>query len=199
MNYLVHLSLGFPEETLVTGNFIGDLITKQEEKAMSPTLTEGIRLHRWIDVYSNNHETLRQINKVFHPYIHKYAPVATDIVCDFFLANSWSKYMPEKFQNFKEFNYTVIRNQLSEIPDRIQPACIRMIEHDWLGQYKNMDNLVTVLHRMEQKTKFTVDLQQIAKVSLDNYTFISEMFEEFLSDCQKDCRKNFNLQNEMKL
>ena len=198
MNYLVHLSLSYPVESLVTGNFIGDLITRKEESNIKLHIQEGVRLHRWIDVYSNQHEALHQINKIFHPYIHKYAPVATDIVCDFVLADNWSNHMSDDFSFFTEFNYRTLLENLHDIPERIQTLCLNMIKNDWLRTYGDFDNLAYVLSRMEKKTKYPVDLKQIAKISEENYSSISNLFKIFIEDCKMEFKENFILQNEKK-
>ncbi len=198
MNYLAHLALAYPDADLIAGNYIGDLVTYKELKALHPSLLHGLKLHRWIDHYSNNHPKLLEINKALHDSVHKYAPVASDIICDYMLYCNWQKHFEISYSGFCEFNYHTLNEYTDIMPERIAAICKSMINHRWLQQYESIEGLEHVLHRTNQKTKFPVDLRLVIPVFLKNQSEFTDLFNLFYLDCKKESILWINLQNETK-
>ncbi len=196
MNFLAHLNLAYPDSLLMAGNFLCDFIKKPDESRIHPDLLEGIKMHRWIDSYSNNHLAIYQINSFFRPYIHKYAPVGTDITCDYLLFKNWESHNVEAFDPFQEQSYYLLKQQIKLLPENVQPICKKMIEHQWLNQYSHIEGLKTVFQRMNQKAKFPVDFTLILNVIQENEDQLSEHFNSFYADCRRLSTEYFNLQNE---
>lgn len=199
MNYLAHLSLAYPEDHLIAGNYIGDLITKKEEKELNALFIEGVLFHRWIDTFSNNSESLHEINKFLYPAVHKYAPVVSDIFCDFLLYKSWHQYFPISYQDFSNYNYSILKEYSQYMPLRVSRICQNMVEHKWLEQYQSLEGIHQVLLRTNKKLKFSVDLSTALPVLLENQEHFSELFIKFYDDCLRNKDTWTNLQNEGKL
>lgn len=198
MNYLNHLSLAFPDHELIAGNYIADLLTYNEYKQLIPTFEQGIQLHRWIDTFSNTHLSILQINKYFHNTLHKYAPVATDILCDYLLYLNWDLYFNLPYEQFAEFSYASLKNSSIRMPSRIAAICQKMIHHDWLMQYQSLDGIEQVLSRTSKKARFYTDLTLALPVFKTHQDQIQKLYLHFYSDCQKQSDQWLNLQNEMK-
>lgn len=198
MNYLAHLSLAFPDPASIAGNYIADLLTRYEEASLHPLLKQGLKMHRWIDTYSNNDEYLLQINKEFHPVIHKYAPVATDILCDYLLFLSWDKYFDISISEFSELNYKILEEYSGIMPERISTICLKMVQHRWLLQYQSLEGLEEVLKRTNQKTSFDVDLTTVLPVFKSKPELFIELFNSFYSKCKFEIADWLILQNEVK-
>jgi acyl carrier protein phosphodiesterase len=196
MNYLTHLSLAYPDPELITGNFIADLIGKKDEATLNPIFKRGVLHHRWIDHFSNNHITLSEMNKMFHPYIHKYAPVGTDIICDHLLTILWHKYFEINFEAFAAYNYSILESAAAFMPKQVKPICINMIQHQWLNQYLSMEGLNEVLQRTSKKTSFKVNLALILPLVEEHKVKLLELFREFYEDCSKQSKVWISLQNE---
>jgi acyl carrier protein phosphodiesterase len=198
MNYLSHLALSYPDAKLIAGNYIGDLITHKEINELHPLLANGLKLHRWIDHYSNNHPSLLEINKAFHETVHKYAPVATDIICDHILHSSWRNHFEISYSMFSEYNYKALNEYSDIMPERIASICKNMVKHQWLRQYESLEGLEIVLRRTNQKTKFPVDLTLVIPVFLNSQSEFTDLFNQFFYDCKKESLVWINLQNETK-
>jgi acyl carrier protein phosphodiesterase len=198
MNYLAHLALSYPDPGLIAGNYLGDIITRKETKTLNPILLPGLEFHKWIDSYSNNSIPLKEINNDFHPLIHKYAPVASDIICDYLLYLSWKRYYTISFQDFSDYIYKSLQQYSEMMPARIAIICNNMIDHKWLSQYQSLDGLESVLRRTNKKTKFPVDLTLILPVLNTNKDKFILLFNEFYADCKKQSEKLVTLQNEGK-
>lgn len=198
MNFLAHLNLAYPSEHLIAGNYICDFITKHEETEIHQSLHDGIKMHRWIDQFSNNHEDIFQINKYFHPYIHKYAPVGTDIVCDYILYKNWDLHNFKSFENFQVNCYNKLLQMLEFMPLKIGDICSKMVHEKWLLQYTNLEGLENVCLRMNKKAKFPVDFRRILSTVETHEEQLADCFNRFYVACKKETAILFNPQNGMK-
>lgn len=199
MNFLAHLNLSYPSAELLTGNYICDFITKHQEKEVHDAFHDGIKMHRWIDNYSNNHPDIFQINEYFHPYIHKYAPVGTDIVCDYLLYKNWETHNFSSFDFFQENCYRKLYENIELMPVGIRERCKSMIAHQWLMQYTNLEGLEYVFNRMNTIAKFPVDFRKILPAIETNETQLRMYFNNFYNECKSEVAKLFNPQNEMRM
>lgn len=197
MNFLVHLNLAYPSEYLMAGNYICDFISKHEETTIHHSFQTGIKMHRWIDNFSNNHAAIFQINKHFHPYIHKYAPVGTDIVGDYLLYKNWDLHNFKSFENFQETCYDKLLRMVEFMPLKIGGLCSKMIQEKWLLQYTSLARLENVCIRMNKKAKFPVDFRRILKTVETNEEQLSECFNRFYIECKNETINLFNPQSEM--
>ena len=91
MNYLAHFYLSFDDSEILTGNFLGDFVTKKEYNALPLKIRKGIDLHREIDFLMDNHEVSKASKGVFSNHRH-YSSVIIDVVYDHFLAKNWKQY-----------------------------------------------------------------------------------------------------------
>lgn len=197
MNFLAHLNLAYPSEQLLAGNYICDFITKHQEKEVHESFQVGIRMHRWIDHFSNNHTDILQINKLFHTQIHKYAPVGTDIVCDYLLYRNWDLHNLKSFENFQEDCYNKLNRMVEFMPLKIGAICKMMIQDKWLMQYTNLNGLENVCIRMNKKAKFPVDFRKILPIVEAHENQLTEYFNKFYMECKSETSQRFNPQSEM--
>lgn len=198
MNYLVHLSISYPYPEFVPGNFIFDLLPRQNKNKPNPYLQKGIQLHKQIDHYSNNHQALHEINISFHPFVHKYAPVASDIVCDYLLYRLWAQNFGIHFHEFTSWNYEILMESLDIFPEKLQSSTRLMIEHNWLHQYNSLDGIQKILSRMNSKLSFEGDLTKVVEAVMKNENYYLELFQSFYTDMKANANKWINLQSEMK-
>ncbi|HEX5624760.1 MAG TPA: ACP phosphodiesterase [Saprospiraceae bacterium] len=196
MNYLAHLALSYPEPDLIGGNYLFDLVTPAEAKELHPYFERGVRLHKWIDHYSNQDPHLREMNRYFHPVVHKYAPVASDIICDHLLFLSWQNHFHIPFKGFAEDNYAILLESTRWMPQRISTICVRMVEHRWLSQYESIEGVRQVLSRTNLKTQFPVDLLQVIPVVEEHLQHFQDLFDRFFQQCLAERNQWISLQNE---
>ena len=67
MNYLGHLYItrNYPE--LTYGNFIGDFIKGKKVDLLPKLDGKGVRLHRSIDFFTDQHDLTRKVKRYFSP------------------------------------------------------------------------------------------------------------------------------------
>jgi acyl carrier protein phosphodiesterase len=103
MNFLAHCALAsdaserWPDgdlrlKGLLAGAVLADFSKGLIPKALPAELQTGIRLHRRIDAYSNQHPTIKDACASFPPALRRYAPIFVDILADYYLSLAWDDY-----------------------------------------------------------------------------------------------------------
>lgn len=165
---------------------------------MHPLFEEGIKFHKWIDHYSNNHSDLRLLNSLFHEAVHKYAPVVSDVIADHILFDHWKDLMPVPFDDFEYYIYENISSHQSLMPERVSQISSKMITHKWLSQYKTKKGLEEVFKRMNNRIQFSADLTKAMPVLQKHEEEIQLMVRKFFVECQKEAVQWISLQSEKK-
>ena len=154
MNFLAHLYLSGEDESLRFGNFIADAVRGKDYTEYASGVQNGIRLHRAIDSFTDQHPIFRAHCKFLSPDHGHYARVIMDVVYDYFLASNWEKYHTTPLATYAEsFYQTTLANQ-ENIPDKMQRLFQLMKTQNWLLQYESISGLENILHHMSKRTKF---------------------------------------------
>lgn len=90
MNYLAHSLLSFSDGQLV-GNMIADFIKNRDRENFPLEIQNGIKLHRFIDSFTDANPDASKAKKIYSPLVRLYSGAFVDVSFDYFLANS----MPE--------------------------------------------------------------------------------------------------------
>jgi len=102
---------------LLAGGFLGDFIKGRVPEEMPWELALGVRLHRRVDAYSNQHPDIRRSSNRFPPELRRLAPILVDILCDHLLTRRWSEYHHEALSRFTDAIYTEVAALDHWLPD----------------------------------------------------------------------------------
>lgn len=178
MNFLAHLFLSGSHEHLIVGNFLADYLKNRDVAALPRPIQEGVRMHRKIDSFTDEHPAVRSSVKLLRPHHHKFAPVVSDICFDFVLAKNWIRYTDVPLRDFTAGVYEVLAKNISLMPPLLQERLPRMIASDWLVAYGTEEGLRFTFSRMQLRTKYP--------------RFFDYAVDHFLADYQLH-EQNFNL------
>lgn len=182
----------------MAGNFLADFLSKKDHDKLDPNLKAGVEMHQWIDSFTDSHENISLFNKFFHPVIHHYAPVATDIVMDYFLYKNWLKYIDITYAEFSKKSYDALLQHDFLFPDKPRNIAYRMIQGQWLRQYTSLIGLEEVLLRMNQRASFEVDFKLCIPILLQNEQAMNDLFVDFFNEAQTHAASWISLRNEEK-
>lgn len=142
MNFLAHCLIGAraadqenPE--LVAGGFLGDFIKGTVPADLPPDLALGVRLHRRIDAYSNQHPGIRESCERFPAPLRRMAPIFVDIIADHCLARQWSEFSAEPIDAFTQRAYLQIARHSNWLSARGERFFRYMSDEDLLGSYRH--------------------------------------------------------------
>lgn len=105
MNFLAHLFLSGKPGELMVGNFIADSVKGSMLSDFSEGIQQGIKLHRAIDNFTDNHLVTLKSKERLRIHFGKYAPVVVDIFYDHFLAICWEKYADRSLRIYADEVY----------------------------------------------------------------------------------------------
>jgi len=182
MNYLAHIFLSCDNEDLLIGNFIADSITMKELTNVPDEIYAGIELHRKIDTYTDKHAVVRKATKRLRKHHKKYSPVVIDVLYDHLLANNWERYSDLSLPDYAQEVYKVFARRKDDLPAGLQLRLPRMIENDWLNNYKTVEGLQFTLNRMDERTSFPSNFGGAIDHLHEDYDLFTEEFNAFFPD-----------------
>jgi len=148
MNYLVHLHLS-PQQPLVRlGSLAGDFVKGRIDERWDPDLAQGLALHRRLDAFAHDDPAFNRSRQRLNPALGLYRGVLVDIFYDHFLACHWPRYSSVSLEVYSGAVYDDLRRHQLLLPPGLQRVAPRMIEHDWLVSYRDLDVVDLVLRRM---------------------------------------------------
>lgn len=141
MNFLAHCLIPdrareAADPDLIAGGFLGDFLKGPVPDTLPGTVATGVRLHRRIDAYSNEHPGIRASCRRFPQPLRRFAPIFVDVVADHLLARHWQRYHPDPLPAFTADAYRAIAARADLLPARGLRFYRYMREHDLLAAYR---------------------------------------------------------------
>lgn len=182
MNILAHLYLSGEVSELMIGNFIADHVKGQQLLLYSPGIQNGIKLHRFIDSYTDEHPAVRDIRKILYQEIGKYAPVISDVLYDHFLAKSWVNYHHETLENYADEKYKYLKNHQHLMPEKTKYMLPFLIQYNWLVAYRSFEGLQQVFNGMNRRASFISNMDKSVEILEKYYPEMEDSFNLFFPD-----------------
>jgi acyl carrier protein phosphodiesterase len=145
MNFLAHCLIGSraagaeagapSAAALLAGGFLGDFVKGRVPAEMPSDLALGVRLHRRVDAYSNQHPDIRISSDRFPTQLRRLAPILVDILCDHLLTRTWSEYHDQDLAHFTDAIYREVGAHAEWLPDRGLEFLEYARERDLLARY----------------------------------------------------------------
>lgn len=182
MNILAHACLSAHNDDWLIGNFIGDFIKgnpASERHGLEPGVVAGVRLHRAIDTFTDDHPDVAAVRDLLHPRCHKYAGVAVDVFFDHFLATRFALLVGEPLDTFIAYFYGTLQQNSARLPAHAVQMLNGMVRYDWLTGYQTLEGIDRSLKGLSRRTVYASGLDT-AIVDLDlYYEFIGDRFGHF--------------------
>ncbi len=152
MNFLAHIYLSFDDDEITIGNFIADSIRGNKYKHLPNRVQKGIKLHRFIDSFTDAHPTVRQSTKRLHENYSHYSGVIVDIFYDHFLAKNWSTYSDVPLAVFVDDFYNLLEDNYTILPENTKRMMPYMISDNWILSYAKLEGISRVLNGVNRRT-----------------------------------------------
>lgn len=185
MNYLAHVFLQRSSPDLLIGGLLGDFVKGALHARFSPTVQEGILLHRTIDRYTDGHPIVRASIALISPVRRRFAGILIDVFYDHFLARHWARYSEQALEAFTHQVYATLASRSADYPERLQRILPFMTEQDWLASYMHIESVDAALHgiaRRFQRYPRAAVLEDGVQELLQNYAALEQQFLEFFPD-----------------
>jgi acyl carrier protein phosphodiesterase len=179
MNLLAHAYLARRSDEWIVGAILGDFIKGSVPDGYPPVIQQSVRLHRRIDSFTDAHPIPRESRQLVHASRRRYAGIMIDIFYDHFLARQWSVFSPLPLPTFTQRIYRALQSQAIFLPTTLHAVLPRLIAHDRLASYLDINAVHATLHVTGQRFRRPVDLGAGVADLLGNYLELERHFQEY--------------------
>mgnify|MGYP000896388831 FL=1 len=149
MNFLGHLLVSGDDPLIITGNFMADAVKGRDLSAHPEGIQRGIRLHRRIDTFTDQHAITLQGRERLRAHCGKFAGVALDIFYDHCIASTWSG--DESLPDFAARLYALLEAHAHLMPERTRRMLPYMVRGNWLAGYASLDGIAQALDGLARR------------------------------------------------
>jgi acyl carrier protein phosphodiesterase len=182
MNFLAHLYLSGKEEDVIVGNFVADAVKGNLQGRFPEGMERGIRLHREIDHYTDQHPVFKASRSRLSPKYRMYSGVIVDMYYDHFLAKYWNEYSDENLQKFVAGTYFLLIRRFHLLPPRSRRILPFMITQNWLVGYRDLQVLQRVFNGMARRTSHISGMENAIQDLLSDYQLYENEFRAFFPE-----------------
>ncbi|PZU84554.1 MAG: DUF479 domain-containing protein [Chryseobacterium sp.] len=187
MNYLAHSILSFTDGQLV-GNMIADFIKNNERENFPLDIQQGIKLHRFIDSFTDSHPAVSEAKKIFSPLVRLYSGAFVDVAFDYFAAHH---YPENDLKKHALKAYKILWENEKWLPENYKKMLVRMEQDDWLTNYRQDQNIKFSMQNVLNKAKYLDKDLPVFDVFLENKDQLQTYFNLFFPDILEKCKANF--------
>lgn len=163
----------------MVGNFLADTVDGKAHAEDQTGVRLGIDIHRFIDTFTDSHETVLNSRKLLYPYFSKYAAVVQDIFYDHFLASEWHRYSDEPLTAFAARVYRILGRYSQWYNERARRTYLYMSTHRWLESYATEAGIDRALKGMSHRAKFASNMENSMPALHDNREALHNHFLQF--------------------
>lgn len=180
MNYLAHAYLSFHQKDILAGNMISDFIKGKKQYDYPADILAGIKLHRAIDQFTDEHAATKRIAAVFKPQYRLYGGAFADIVYDYFLANDRDQFTsPDELLLFTGEVYGQLKENEAYFPAPFEDMFPYMQSQNWLYNYQFDSGIQKSFAGMARRAKYLPETALAFELFLNNKELIREQYAIF--------------------
>lgn len=178
MNYLAHLHIAEHCQSSLLGNLLGDFVKGSPEQQFSQYISQGVRLHRFVDTYTDKHDIVKQAKQLFPNGTRRFSGIALDMFWDHCLAKNWHEYQTHDLHMFCEYSLRQILEEQTQqnVPERFVNVTHAMWRGQWLQSYQQLENIEYALQRMSQRSVRMAPLVECIPYLQNHYHQLDELF-----------------------
>ncbi|MFT6268541.1 MAG: acyl carrier protein phosphodiesterase [Alphaproteobacteria bacterium] len=155
------------------GNFLGDFVKGSNLDYLSPALQHGVRLHRAIDTFTDQHALVRQLKKQFPSSLRRMSGVTIDIYFDHLLCLDWHQYNESTMSSVLEKFYADLASNDISLTGRFSEVKQGLLTHRWLHEYAQKEAIKRAFFQIEKRLNHRVTFAQ------ESIDFIANNEEQF--------------------
>lgn len=164
MNYLAHIHLAHKTNTSMLGNFLGDFVKGSDLSALSDEHQLGVRLHRKIDSYTDNHPDVQELRRLFPKSIRRVSGIVIDIYFDHLLCANWQQFTHDELDKLLQNFYVEVEQHPHTQSERFQQVRQGLLKHKWLSNYQYSEScersFLQIENRLNKRIVFAKEAMQ---------------------------------------
>jgi acyl carrier protein phosphodiesterase len=192
MNFLGHAYLSFNHPQVMVGNMISDFVKGKSQYTYPRQIHEGIKLHRQIDTFTDQHAATKEAKKVFAPAYRLYSGAIVDIVFDHFLANDKSLFQNNELNIFSKNVYTNMEQHHMHLPQRFLLMLPYMRSQNWLYNYHTKEGIDRSLYGLVRRSAYLTDHKTAFDLFINHYDILQNSYDNFFGDVKSFAKQQFD-------
>lgn len=192
MNFLGHAFLSFNHPQVMVGNMISDFVKGKSQFSYPKQIHEGIKLHRYIDTFTDQHIATKEARKVFAPVYRLYSGAITDIVYDHFLANDKNIFQNKHLDIFSKEVYQNLEQHHMHLPPKFLLMLPYMRHQNWLFNYSTKEGIERSLYGMVRRSAYLTDHKTAFELFNGQYNTLHDCYNNFIEDVKRFAKQQFD-------
>lgn len=192
MNYLAHAYLSFNHPHILVGNMISDFVKGKKQFDYPLSIQQGIRLHRAIDAFTDEHVITKDLKKIFSPAVRLYAGAFVDIVYDHFLALHENVLPENEWLNFTSNTYLILDQQQQFFPEKFARMFPYMHQQNWLFNYRYNWGVNNSFGGLVKRAQHLTDHDEAFGLFNQHYAQLQALSNTFIADVIEFAKQEFN-------
>jgi acyl carrier protein phosphodiesterase len=185
MNFLAHAYLSFNDPGILVGNMASDFIKGKKQYDFPPPIQLGIRLHRAIDAFTDDHGATKELRSFFRPAYRLYSGAFADVAYDHFLANDARIFRsPEQLRKFTTGCYAVLQKEEALLPPIFRQMMPHMVMHDWLYHYRFKEGIQKSFGGLVRRATFLAESDTAFAIFTEHYDAIQDCYNVFFPELE---------------
>lgn len=153
MNHLAHALLADAGDTeFALGSALGDFTHGYPDPAWPAARQAGLRFHRAIDRFTDQHPEVVAARALFQPPLRRYAGIVLDVWFDHLLVLEWDRFaVDEPLPRFSRRWLALLDRRAAELPASLRAFLGWMHAHELPIAYGDEATLDTVFHALDRR------------------------------------------------
>ena len=148
MNWLAHVFLSEPNVEFQLGNLLADVVRGPQRTGMTADFVRGAACHKAIDAFTDAHTVVKRSRSRISSEYRRFSGVLVDVFYDYYLARDWGRYSSITLEAYTADFYARAQAQEIRLPPDARTMLDRIIRHDLLGSYAQVEGVERALRRL---------------------------------------------------
>lgn len=182
MNFLAHTLFAQGDAERIAGQFCGDFVRGADLSQYPEGIQQGIRRHRRVDAFTDQHPAVRECLDVFDPPVRRFAGIITDVVFDYLLALDWHKYSEVSLEQHVDLVHAALAEKNHLLPPDLQRFAAFLQRENVLLGNRSYKGVELTLERLSRRSPKFAPLASGAAIAAENEAQIAAAFDAFFPE-----------------
>lgn len=142
----------------------------------------GIRMHRFIDHYTDHYPEAIAVRAVFKPPVRRFAGIVTDVLFDHYLAKDWEKYSKVSLEKHVAHVHESLAEHHDQLPDRLKRFAAFIESEKVLEGNVEFDGVRLTLERLSRRSKRFAPITGGVEIVQAHDVELKAVFDQFFPD-----------------
>jgi len=185
VNFLAHTLFAQGNAERIAGQFCGDFIRGSDLSSYPQGIQQGIRRHRRIDAFTDQHPQVKATQKLFKPPVRRFAGIITDVVFDYFLATNWDSYSDVPIEQHVATVHDALNTMHDQLPPDLQRFSDFLQRENVLLGNLHYTGVETTLERLSRRNPRFAPMALGADIARQHEPVLLDAFNAFFPDLVK--------------